>query len=105
MKLTYYKNLKVLEYDIASNFILQILLVRDMEMGRILSPFDILANQQTKIEFWDKMRHYKQIIQAGNDNIMQHAKPQDLNTYLKILQLKNRLKSVSSYPFATTYEN
>lgn len=105
MKLPYFKNLKVLEYDIASNFILQILLVRDMEMGRILSPFDILANQQTKIEFWDKMRHYKQIIQAGNDNIMQHAKPQDLNTYLKILQLKNRLKSVSSYPFATTYEN
>ena len=102
MALPYFQNLEALEYDVASNFILQTLLLRDMEMGRILSPFDMFANKQTKREFWDKMQHYRQIIQTGNTSIMQNAKPQELQTYINILQLKKRLKSISSYPFATT---
>lgn len=101
--LPYFQNLEVLEYDTSSNFILQTLLMRDMEMGRIISPFDIFASKQTKKEFWDKVQHYRQIIQAGNTNIMQKANLQELQSYLNILQLKERLKSISSYPFATTY--
>ncbi len=104
MTLPYFQNLQVLEYDVASNYILQTLLLRDMEMGRILSPFDIFADKKTKQEFWDKAQHYTQIIQEGNIYILQHAKPQELQTYLKILELKKRLKAAKYYPFATTYQ-
>lgn len=103
--LPYFQNLKVLEYNVESNFILQTLLMRDMEMGRILSPFDIFANGQTKREFWDKVQHYSKIINFGNTAILQNAKPQELKAYLNILQLKSRLKSIASYPFATTYSD
>lgn len=103
MSLPYFKDLQVLEYGIESNAILQALLMRDMEMGRILSVFDMFATEETKKEFWDKKNHYSTLIHAGNMRILENATIKELEIYLKILKLKKRIKEVNSYPFATTY--
>ncbi len=103
ISLPYFQDLQVLEYGIESNAILQTLLMRDMEMGRILSIFDIFTTEETKKEFWDKHNHYLALIHAGNMRILQNATPKELESYLKILRLKKRIKEVDSYPFATTY--
>lgn len=103
MSLPYFKDLQVLEYGIESNAILQALLMRDMEMGRILSVFDMFATEETKKEFWDKKNHYSTLIHAGNMRILENATIKELEIYLKILRLKKRIKEVNSYPFATTY--
>ena len=103
ISLPYFKDLQVLEYGIESNAILQALLMRDMEMGRILSVFDMFATEETKKEFWDKKNHYSTLIHAGNMRILENATIKELEIYLKILKLKKRIKEVNSYPFATTY--
>lgn len=103
IKLPYFKDFEVLEYGIESNAILQTLLIRDMEMGRILSVFDRFATKQTQKEFWDKEKHYSTLIHTGNMHILQNATTKDLKAYLKILKLKKRIKEVGNYPFATTY--
>lgn len=101
--LPYFKDLQVLEYGIESNAILQTLLTRDMEIGRILSVFDMFGTEKTKKEFWDKETYYSKLIHEGNMYILQNATVKELKAYLKILKLKKRIKEVNSYPFATTY--
>lgn len=98
-----FKNLKVLENSIDSDYILQTLLIRDMEIGRILSPFNKLANKDTIAEYYAKQQHYENEIKATNIQILQRATFDELMQYYKILELKSRLKHVQEYPYATTY--
>ncbi len=98
------KNLKVLEYSIESNYTLNAMLIRDMEMGRILSPIDKFANKDTIIEFFNKYEHYVQLINKGNVSIIENGSLDELQEYYKILLLKQRLKSISIYQYATAYK-
>lgn len=105
MALPHLQNLRVIEYDdVASNAILQALMTRDLEMGRILLPLDRFATEQSIQEFWQKLQHYSQAIKAGNAQILGRANAQELQEYLKIIQLKARLKTIGQYPFALMYQ-
>ncbi len=98
-----FNNLEVLEYGIESSYTIQAIIMRDLEMGRILSPFDKFSNQDTIKEFWNKYNHYEQAIQDANHLILSRANVKELQEYYKILLLKQRLKNIKLYKYATTY--
>ncbi len=101
--LHHFQNLKVLENNLTSNHITQMLLIRDMDIGRILSPFHKLATRETIAQYYDKQRHYEEMLHKNDVIIFDTATIQELKEYYRILTLKDRLRQVKYYPYATTY--
>ncbi|RDU67092.1 hypothetical protein CQA53_02220 [Helicobacter didelphidarum] len=103
LSLRHFKNLKVLENHAPYNYILTSTMIRDINMGRVLSPFHKLTTHATLHEFYDKKRHYENEIQNVNLRILQNANTKECYEYYQILQLKQKLQRVTQYPYATTY--
>lgn len=91
--LNHFKNLKVIEGDVVSNYVILGLIIRDMNMGRILSPFNKLATNETKEEFKNKLTHYENELKKANLRILQNANAKEIYEYYKILQFKEVLKT------------
>ncbi|MWV61550.1 hypothetical protein DCO58_08960 [Helicobacter saguini] len=87
-----FKNLKAIEGSLVSNYVISGLLIRDMDMGRILSPFSKFATQQTIDEFKQKQQYYEQELQDSSLKILKNATKQEIYEYYRILTLKERLK-------------
>lgn len=94
-----FSNLSVIEGGVASSYIILGLMIRDMDMGRVISPFDVLANNSTIREYYDKQKYYEKEIEAVNLKILQNANENEINEYKKILTLKQKLKSQSIYQY------
>lgn len=103
-------NLSALEGNVLYDYVTFGLLIRDMEMGRIISPFSKFSTKESLDEFLSKARHYKNEIKKANlrilkkepldiyQNVNKDTYIETLREYLRILQLKSRLKS-QPHPF------
>lgn len=100
----YFRNLKAIEGSIVSNYVIWGLALRDMDMGRMLSPFSKFATLETLGEFKEKFSHYESTLKRANLKILESTNDtKALNEYYKILKLKKRLKSKAPYGFVERY--
>lgn len=99
-----FKHLYVLESSVFSNYIIQGLMIRDMNMGRVLSPFDRLANNESVCEYFEKERHYENEIKKINSDILRKSSEKEIYEYYRILLLKQKLKTQTNYEYARKYD-